>query len=89
MRGNKLTRTMTCDFAPRLALFGANLTRFYWDFDAQDACSPCKGTTVCADNGINLIGCLRGGVVEANVAAGKVIVNATNGSQAVLALRNG
>lgn len=88
VRGNKLTRTVPCDFAPRLALFGANLSRFYWDFNVQDACSLCKGTTACADNGINLIGCLRGGVVEANVVAGKVNVNATNGSRSVLAMRN-
>lgn len=89
VRGNTLVRTLPCGFAPRLALFGVNDTRFYWDFTAQKDCAPCKhGAAPCADNGINVIGCVRGGVVEANVVAGKVNVNATNGSRAVLAMRN-
>jgi hypothetical protein len=86
VRRNLLRRTRPCDFAPHLALFQHN-TRFYWDFDTSAGCAVCK-TAVCADDTINVIGCVRGGVVEGNVVARAINVNATNGSRSVLALNN-
>eukprot|EP01050_Picozoa_sp_SAG11_P012267 SAG11_NODE_1354_length_5128_cov_3.183337_5_plen_230_part_00 len=70
-------------FAPALALFGVNRSRFYWDFTAT---SKGCATETCADNGINVIGCVRGGVVEGNQVPAPgygrsyVELNATNGS---------
>jgi hypothetical protein len=87
VRGNTLRRTTPCEFAPQLATFGVNNSRFYWDFAEQTECAPCRDAP-CADNGINVIGCVRGGLVEDNVAAGSVNVNATNGSHAVVSVRN-
>eukprot|EP01051_Picozoa_sp_SAG22_P002962 SAG22_NODE_138_length_18031_cov_5.796621_10_plen_118_part_00 len=71
-------------FAPALALFGVNKSRFYWDFTADEPESAGCTAETCADNGINVIGCVRGGIVELNRAAGRLRLNATNGSQLVV-----
>ena len=97
VRRNTLRRTQPCLFAPQLDLFGANHSRFYWNFAAPAKntalCERCEGESAaaCADNGINVIGCVRGGVVEGNVLdeGGRVNPNATNGSVTVLTLHNG